>query len=333
MNKNIFNECLTNAQNPDLRSVQLKFQGCKDIPKLLTIYELIFPINIALQSINKNIEELKNDKLGEGAIQGLFVLGYSNFEVLLGDILNRYLSFFPEKLSKIKDNNKSRKENSEYQIHRDYLFSGKILNYFINKKLNNLFYDNIESILKSFNSILETCIELPDDCYNKLIEIKETRNLLLHNALIVNEKYISKTKEYKRSKKVNEILTIDNQYSLNSLIIIKDVINEIQNQILLKYKKYTLLNLLDSLWEYTFKPHIRMSDYFTINQDEDIYDGPIKVGNIDLCSSEELFMQIWIAQRFGKGISNFALCHIDSINVEKISLLTKVFGELRLTYW
>ena len=74
MNKEIYSQCLSNTKNLDLGSVQLRFIGDKQIPCLLTIYELIFPVNVALESVEKNISELENDNLGNGAIKGLFVL-------------------------------------------------------------------------------------------------------------------------------------------------------------------------------------------------------------------------------------------------------------------
>jgi hypothetical protein len=150
MNKEIYNQCLSNTKNLDLSSLQLRFVGVENIPCLLTIYELIFPVNVAISSVEKNIDELENDNLREGAIKGLFVLGLSNFETLLKDILYRYLSFFPQKLVQIKDDNKTRKENSDYSIPKEKLFSGEILNTFIKTRLDNLFYADIKKNLNFF---------------------------------------------------------------------------------------------------------------------------------------------------------------------------------------
>ena len=56
MKTNIFNECLRNSKDLDLMSIQLKFQRNKNIPKLITIYKLIFPFEIELNSITRNID-------------------------------------------------------------------------------------------------------------------------------------------------------------------------------------------------------------------------------------------------------------------------------------
>lgn len=333
MNKEIYSQCLTNTPNLDLGSVRLKYIGNKNIPSLLTIYELIFPIDIALQSIENNIKELENDKLGDGAIKGLFVLGLSNFEIFLSDILNRFLSFYPQKLVQIKEDGKTKRENSDYCIPKNGLFSGDILNFFIKSKLDKLFYADIEKILTEFNKMLGIKISIEKADYNKLIEIKETRNLLLHNDLIVNEKYLKKTKDFKREIKIGKRLNIHKEYSLASLLLIRNTIQKIEKELLKKYRKYTLLKMLDGLWKYTFEEHIVMNDYFNLNFKKDIYDGPLKKGRYPISSSETLFLQIWIAQRFRQGIDNFSLALLTPDNSEKVAFLTEVFGNLRLTHW
>ena len=333
MNKEIYTQCLSNTKNLDLGSVQLRFIGDKQIPCLLTIYELIFPVNVALESVEKNISELENDNLGNGAIKGLFVLGLSNFEILLNDILNRFLSFYPQKLVQIKDDNKTNKENSDYSIPKEKLFSGEILNTFIKTRLDKLFYADIEKILTSFNDILNVKLNIVQSDYDKIIEMKETRNILLHNNLVVNEKYLQKTKGFKRATEINKQILIDKEYTLTSLQLIRSTIQKIEKEVLNKYSKYTLLKLFDRLWKYTFKSHIEMEDYFKTNIEKDIYDGPLKNGKYDISSSETLFLQIWTAQRFGTGIDNFSLVHLTPDNSRKVAFLTEVFGNLRLTRW
>lgn len=333
MNKEIYNDSLKNTPVLDLGSIHLRYFGTDNLPNLVTVYELVYPINIALNSIQNNLNELENDELGNGAIKGLFVLGLSNFEILLNDILTRFLAFYPQKLVEIKDADKTRKENSEYQMSKDGLFSGEPLNVFIKTKLDKLFYSDIEKILKTFNKLLCINIEINENEYSKLIEIKESRNLLLHNNLVVNEKYLKKTKDFKRSTKPGTTIAIDKEYSLDSLRLIRNVIQKIETEILKKYSKYTMLNLFNLLWRYTFKDHIKIEDYFELNIDRDSYDGPLKNGRFDISSSETLFLQIWIAQRFGRGIDNFGLVQLTPDNSRKVAILTEVFGNLRLTYW
>ncbi len=332
MNNNIYHECLSNTQDLNLRDIQVKFQRYNDIPSLLTIYELIFPINTALARIKRSIDELKNDNLRENAIMGLFVLGYSSFEILLGDLLNRILYFYPCKITQ-SDCNKQNKKGLDYHVSKEILLSGEALKNAIDNKIETIRYKDLETILSVLQNYLRISVVIDSHYYDHLIEVKETRNLLLHNALIVNNLYLTKAEKCKRADKVGEMLTIDKIYSLQSLNLIYRVIEELNNQILMKYEKYTMLNLLDRLWKYTFKPHIKMKDYFSLNQENDIYDGPLKEGFIPLSSSEELLLDIWVAQRFGRGIRKFSLCLIDDRNIDKISFLTNVFGELRFTRW
>lgn len=333
MNTKIYSQCLSNTPNLDLGSIQLRFFGDSKIPSLMTIYEIIYPIDIASPSIEKNIIELQEDNLREGAINGLFVLGISNFEIMISDLLKRFLFFFPYKLTILNSENKTRQEKSEFKISKDNLMSSEILNNIINKEVDKMSYGNIVSLLNEFIKIFDIPSIISEDDLDKLIEIKETRNLLLHNNLIVNDKYLSKTKNLKRSIKPGDRISIDKEYALDSLSFVLEIVKTVEIEILQKYSKYTLLEMLKKLWNYTFKLHIKMEDHFMLNIEEDIYDGPYKESKYSLSSSEIRFLQIWKAQRFSSGIDNFSLVHLTSDNSRKIAFLVEVFGSLRLTHW
>jgi len=332
MNLNIFSECLSNNSELELGRVHLKYFGIPNLPCLMTIYEIIHPIDIAYSSINENINELKKDTLGNGAVKGLLALGLSNLETMLGDLLKKYLSFYPHKLSLLKAETETRQEKGEFKVPRTSIAKNELLWSIINKEVDKVLYGNIKSNIDIFYKILSIENEFEDsDFFDQLIEIKETRNLLLHNNLYVNEQYISKTETIKRETELGKQLTITPKYALKSLCLIQNMIESIKKLIVEKYGKYTLLEMLQKLWSFTFKSHIKFEDHFVLNTEKDIYDGHYKESKYSLASSELFYLQIWKAQRFGSGIDNFALCHLSDI--KKIALLVEIFGHLRLTHW
>ena len=332
MNLNIFSECLSNKSELELGRVHLKYFGVPNLPCLMTIYEIIHPIDIAYSSINENINELREDSLGNGAVKGLLALGLSNFETMLGDLLKKYLSFYPQKLSLLKAEKGTRQEKGEYKVPRDIVNGGELLWSIITKEVDKVFYGNIKSNFDLFYRIFAIKNEFEDkDTFAQLVEIKETRNLLLHNNLYVNEQYLFKTEAIKRETEIGKQLTITPQYAVDSLCLIQSIIESIKEKIIEKYGKFTLLQMLQKLWSYTFKPHIKFEDHFVLNIEKDIYDGPFKESKYSLSSSEMFFLQVWKSQRFGSGIDNFALVHFT--NAKQIAFLVEVFGNLRLTYW
>jgi len=334
LNTEIFKECLSNISELELGRVQLKYHGECDIPNLMTIYEIIHPVNIAHSSINRNINELKNDNLGECAVSGLLALGISNLETMLSDLLKKHLSFYPNKLSLLKSETSTKNEKGAFRVSKDTLNSGKIIEGVITKEVDKILYGNIKSLFKVFYKILALKDEkMKENTLHQLIEIKERRNLLLHNNLYVNEQYIYKTKDLKKETKIKKRLTIGVKYAIDSLSLIYSIIEDIKQKILDKYSKFTLLHMLKGVWKYTFKDHIKFEDHFVLNDEKDIFDGTFKESKYSLSSSEIFLMQLWKAQRFGSGIDNFALVHFSENNVAKIAFLVELFGNMRLTYW
>lgn len=330
MNLNIFSQCLSNCRELELGRIQLKYLGVPNLPCLMTIYEIIHPIDIAYSSINENINELRTDTLGHCAVKGLFALGLSNLETMLGDLLKKYLSFFPQKLSLLKAETGTRQEKGEFKVPRSTIIKNDLLWSIIVKEVDKVLYGNIKSNFDIFYKVFSIENEFKDkESFAKLIENKETRNLLLHNNLYVNEQYISKTASIKRSTEIGTQLTIEPQYALESLCLIQNIIGSIKKKIVDKYGKFTLLEMLQKLWSYTFKSHIKFEDHFILNLEKDIYDGPFKESKYSLASSELFYLQVWKAQRWGSGIDNFALCHLS--DAKKITLLVEIFGTLRLT--
>ena len=314
--------------NLNLASIYLKHIDTNDIPRLTTIYEFNSVIENGYGQIN-NIKNALVDNNSEFALKGMFTLVITQFEILLLDLTSKILKFYPEKLAEL-----SKKDNEP----SDLSFNNLGLEKYIDFKIHKLGYKNIEEILDKLLTLLNNKQEVETDILDqqiidRLIEIKETRNLLLHNNLVVNQFYLNNTKTIKRSEKKGELLSINVDYLNDSIATIEQIIESIQKRLLKKFKKYTLIELLKRLWEFTFtnKDFVTINKFCKFNYAEDTIEGPFEIDE-RYSSSEKLYMEFWRAQKTSKKLeSPFSMVNLDSGT--KLSLLADVFGELRMTYW
>lgn len=80
--------------------------------------------------------------------------------------------------------------------------SGKIstLDDQIDLRVNKLLYDNLKNIIKKVSQIFSIEGWISEEQIARLAEIKESRNLLLHNNLITNIFYIEKAGDFRRTE-------------------------------------------------------------------------------------------------------------------------------------
>ncbi|QYS87738.1 hypothetical protein JJC03_08310 [Flavobacterium oreochromis] len=139
-----------------------------------------------------------------------FLMLNNYFEYLLADLLNYYYNKFRKSLND-KEFKITLKELTEFEN--------------IDEAIKSLIIKEVESILveKSFNDLLEhfekkLSIGLEKELidWNKIIEIRERRHLIVHNSSIINKKYISRTgNPYKY--KLGEEISVDSVYFLQAL--------------------------------------------------------------------------------------------------------------------
>jgi hypothetical protein len=138
-----------------------------------------------------------------------FLMLNNYFEYLLTDLLSYYYNKFKDSLSE-KEFKVTLKELNEFEN--------------IEEATKSLILKEVESILveKTFNELLEhfekpLSISLENELiqWNKIIEIRERRHLIVHNSSIINKKYISRTgNPYKLE--IGETLHIQEDYFENS---------------------------------------------------------------------------------------------------------------------
>lgn len=142
-----------------------------------------------------------------------------------------------------------------------------------------------------------------------------------------------KVRSIKRAEKLGDILILDKNYALQSLNLILSIVEDIISELRNKYEKFTLLTMLLGLWRFTFSnTMIKLENFAVLNHEKDVFDGPFKDLNF-VSSSEQIFLEVWRAQRSRIPINNFSLVGLDSRNINKMSFLVAVFGELRMAHW
>lgn len=264
-------------------------------PNLLIKKDLVVPINQALDRIEK-IRERKASSEDQIILEGLFVLAVSSFENSLSDTLKIYLNSFPYKLD-------SKIEN----LTKEDLLEGDPLDKVINSKINSISYKNLKEMLDYFlKTIALPESSIPSNLFENLLEIKATRNLLIHNNLIVNSQYIESSGTKYRSINPGERLKIDQDYLFKSITTLRDILQKIVDQIFIKYQKYTYLHAVKKLWEFMFPtPVMQFENEWVLDEDHDLIHSYNKESSRrnNLSGSEELLFGIWLSHFEGNGIN------------------------------
>jgi len=174
--------------------------------------ELLVPVDSSKDKIGRIIAEVNNGTSSQITNEGFFILAVASFETMILDILRYYLKWFPEKLNK-----KTFSINKDDLLHR----TRTLVEDEIDKELNNLSYENIESILEYFEKTLSLDQSIVSDAQQEQLgEVKATRNLLLHNTLVVNNIYIEKAGPKIRKKDIGSTIDINTAYLKTTLALL-----------------------------------------------------------------------------------------------------------------
>lgn len=261
-------------------------------PILLIKKELINPIEQALERIEK-IRQRKINNEDIIILEGLFALGVASFEHSIIDTLRTLLNYIPDKLD-VKSGS----------ISKQQLINGNPLEQVIESKVNTVSYKNLTEIISYFtkaSGIPENIVT--EDELSDLIEIKATRNLLIHNNLIVNSFYKETSGAKARVGQGNSNRLIINQdYLFESLVVMRGVLEKFRSELNSKYQDYTRIKAMKSLFSYIFQtPIMRFENEFDVDIERDVISNlkPETSMKENLSSSERLFYDIWVAHSHG----------------------------------
>jgi len=293
-------------------------------PILLTKKKLVKPIEQALERIEA-IRQKKTANVDSIILEGLFTLAVASFEHSLNDTLRELLTSIPEKLD-IKTE----------PITKDELLYGEPLKHAIENKVTAIGYKSLSEILKYFyktTDISENAVS--EDNLNKLLEIKATRNLLMHNNLTINNIYKETAGPNKRSSQSQNRLSIDQDYLFDSLTTIRQVLENIKDELTVKYSTFTKIKATKNLFQYIFGPNSVMSfeDEFYLMENIDEVGG-IKQDSTRiewLSTSERFFYNLWLAhshdQRFD--FEPGAIYRLDNRNRKKLEYFLNALDSLK----
>jgi hypothetical protein len=293
-------------------------------PILLTKKKLIKPIELALERIEA-IEQRKAGNIDIIILEGLFTLAVASFEHSLNDTLKELLTKIPEKL-----------DFKSEPVSKEELLYGYPLKQTIENKIIAIGYKSLPEILKYFIKItgIDTHV-ISEDELDKLLEIKATRNLLIHNNLIVNNIYNETAGPNKRRSHSSNRLLIDQDYLFQSLVTIKQVLENIKDELSVKYASFTKIKATKSLFQYIFKPTsvLTFEDEFYLNEQRDEVGG-IKQDSTRiewLSTSERFFYNLWLAHSHEQDFEfkNGSIFRLDSHNKKKLEYFLSALDILK----
>ncbi|MBK6688479.1 MAG: hypothetical protein IPG45_28665 [Deltaproteobacteria bacterium] len=235
-------------------------------PNLLIADDLVDPIREAQRSLAElQAALLAQDGGQKGARvvrEGLFVIAVARLETAVSDTHIRYLSEFPQKISK------------ELQAKLEDLQLARIERVAA-RQVEKLSYQSLSDYRKRFSQDLslneEAISQLPE-----LLEIKESRNLLLHNNLFVNDSYLAKTGNLARSRKYGDRLDLDAGYVSDAFGKMEAFLAGVHREIEAKYAgpEYSRAGAFRRLWDWAFRrydgtisPMCAFDDYWDVSED------------------------------------------------------------------
>ena len=285
-----------------------------DKPILLEKKKLVKPIEQALERIEQ-IRLLKANNVDEIILEGLFALAVASFEHCVSDILKTLLTQIPNKLDLKTD-----------PITKAELINGNPLKQAIENKVNSISYKSLPDIINYFSKTADIATNIvTGDEMNQLLELKATRNLLIHNNLMVNPIYEETAGPNKRSGDGGR-LRINQDYLFESLVVMRTVLEKIRTELLIKYNEFTKVKAVKNLFNYIFKTPVMNFDHeFDIDEERDTISA-IKRNTShkeDLSSSERLFFDIWVAHTHGDRFefSEGKFFGLDKNNIKKMAYL------------
>jgi hypothetical protein len=137
--------------------------------------------------------------------RGSFLMLNNYFEYLLADLLTFYYNKFQNSLN-AKEFKVSLQELNEYETVEE------ITKHLILKEVESLIIEKtFDQLLEHFEKSLTISLNRELINWQKIIEIRERRHLVVHNSSIVNKKYLSRTNN-PYNLKIGDTVDIDNDY-------------------------------------------------------------------------------------------------------------------------
>lgn len=157
----------------------------------------------------------------------ILVACISRFESMLNDVLRSFLAGYPEKLTVgLKGGDSGKQLPISVVVEAETIAEARKL--VADSRLQGVFYAEPKDYLAYFENI--TGVKIPEKTFMSFVEIKATRDLIIHNNGTVNDLYTRKAGKAARAE-VGEIIPLDEQYFASAISTMKAISSEIEKQV------------------------------------------------------------------------------------------------------
>lgn len=160
-----------------------------------------------------------NHYINRALYENFIVISVSHFEAFLIDVLKIIILKYPNKLTA---NVQGLDSNRKISI--DTVLNSKDINSatskLIDDRLHSISFLPPKAYLLYFQTI--TGVETSHKSFEDYIEIKATRDLIIHNSGKINEIYLSKVGDLKRGE-LNQIIEINGEYYDHCIATLKEI--------------------------------------------------------------------------------------------------------------
>lgn len=171
----------------------------------------------------EDIRKILNDAVSFESYYSVFVYVVAQVEAFFYDYLKLQLQMDIRRLKiRIQGINHNQKIDVDAII--DASSKEELIDEIIKNELYCVFYASPKLQMEYLNKIAG--ISVPEDIYNSWIEIKASRDIIIHNQGYINDLYLNKVKELARGIE-GEKITIDKDYFEKSIGIMKSIIGKI----------------------------------------------------------------------------------------------------------
>jgi|GEM_PF-576065 len=231
------------------------------LPNVLLVDRLLKPANMFTDRMTRIKNEIKDAEPESESLKGLFVMAISSFEIMLLDTYKYFTENFPG-ASDIKPVTLTKDSILDAAIPAE-LIEKQVEQHLI-KLSYGRFIEFFKSIIKAFG-IKDT--EFENELLDRIVEAKETRNLLLHNDLIVNSVYTEKAGAAARPKSIGEKLSLDAGYISSRISDVESLTENLISLLSQKFGDYTQLRAFRQIWSFLFSSPIMMfDDYWEVDE-------------------------------------------------------------------
>ena len=258
-------------------------------PRLLILKRLLGPSCRALTTLAEIRAKLPSAASESYELQGYFVLTVSTIELMLTDTYLYFFRSFPEAF-----------DFKDVQFSKDDILSANLSLDLIEQQVEK---NAIKQAYASFPEQLSRFVRalgvadppIDSELVERIVEVKETRNVLLHNNLRVNSLYVARAGRCRRQGASKEPLPFPQKYVIGACEDLQAFIQELQGRLTSKFASYTRIAALRRLWAYLFSSPVMLFDDFWVLDEAKDRVVAFKKGQYEehLANSERIFLSVW----------------------------------------